>query len=237
MPSDRSFPSSPSVRRDSDRRPRRGGFTFIEILVVMGVIAVLVGLSIGMYGSVAKRAAELETRAVVQKMRVDIDAWRAAYKMTVPSDLQRLKQAGVPAAIGATIPPNTTNSGIEAAVQCVTMLGFDHNADIDGDLMNSDEDRLDRPLARSGVPDLFETRDKWGNPLIYIPDADYAAAEKNPPSVLNGADSRANPGEMVHPRPWRNASGAFAQAGGYQLYSMGPDGKPNTDDDITAWAK
>ena len=208
----------------------------------MGIIAVLVGLSLVVYPLIARKAPEVKTKALLQKVRLDIDAWRGTYRMTLPSDLQKLKQDGVPLTIGKPVPPNTTNAEIESVVQCLTMPGFDHNPDIDGDLMNSDEDHLDKPFARGGIADLYEVKDAWGNPLNYFTDADYASADNSPPTVVNGAESRANPGASVHPKPWRNensdgSSGAFAQAGGYQLFSSGPDGVPNTADDITAWAR
>jgi prepilin-type N-terminal cleavage/methylation domain-containing protein len=234
-------PVSPS-RAPRPARPDRRGFSFVEILVVMGIIAVLVGLGLAAFKIVSGKAPEVKTRALLQKMRANCDAWRGAYKMTLPSDLQKLKLIGIPLTPGKPQPPNTTNAEIESVVQCLTMPGFDHNPDIDGDLMNSDDDKLDKAFAKSGQPDLYEVKDAWGNPLVYFTDADYANAEKNPPTLLCGADALANAGAAVNPRPWRNQNpdgspGSFAQSGGYQLYSMGPDGIPNTEDDITAWAK
>jgi len=231
---------SSAVRRRS--LPRHAGFSFVEILVVMGIIGVLVGLGLVAFKIVSGKAPEVKTRALLQKMRTNADAWRGAYKATPPSDLQKLKLLGLPFNPGKPQPPNTTNAEIESLVQCLTLPGFDHNPDIDADLMNSDEDRLDKPLARSNDATLWEVKDAWGNPLIYFTDSDYAAAEKNPPTVLCGADALVNAGNAVNPKPWRNTNpdgtpGAFSQSGGYQLYSMGPDGLPNTEDDLKAWEK
>ena len=238
----RTASSSPAGPGGASARRGARGFSFVEILVVMGIIAVLVGLGLAAFKIVSGKAPEVKTRALLQKMRANLDAWRGAYKMTLPSDLQKLKLIGIPLTPGKPQPPNTTNAEIESVVQCLTMPGFDHNPDIDGDLMNSDDDKLDKPFAKSGVADLFEVKDAWGNPLVYFTDADYATAEKNPPTLLCGADALANAGAAVNPKPWRNVGadgtpGAFAQSGGYQLYSMGPDGIPNTEDDLTAWAK
>lgn len=212
---------------------RARGFSFVEILVVMGIIAVLVGLGLGAFKIVQAKAPEVKTKALLQKMRANVDAWKASNKATLPSDLQKLGLLGLPFKPGKPQPPNTTNAGIEAVVQCLYLPGSDQSPDIDGDLANTDGDHLDKVLAKTGSADLFEVVDAWGNPLVYFTDAEYRDAEKSPPTYILGEEAG---GRAVTPRPWRNEpGGAFSQAGGYQLYSMGPDGEPNTDDDIKAW--
>lgn len=228
-------PSDSKVASEAPSRRAQRAFSFVEILVVMGIIAVLVTLGLAAFKIVQRKAPEVKTKALLQKMRANIDAWRGAYKATLPSDLQKLAALGVPFKPGKPVPPNVTNAGIEAVVQCLYLKGFDHNPDIDGDLINTDKDSLDKALSRTGAAELFEIVDGYGNPLIYFTDADYRDAEKSPPTYICGDDAP-HAGEAVYPKPWRNeAGGAFAQAGGYQLYSMGEDGEPNTEDDIKAW--
>lgn len=215
--------------------PRSAGFSFMEILVVMGIIAVLVGLSVGIFKIVGKKGPEVKTRALLMKMRTNIDAWRGAFKAWPPSNLNNLAAVtGLRITVGKAQPPNDQNWGIESLLQCLTMPGYDHNPELDDDLVNTDGDELDKALAKSGVAALSEVKDAWGNPLIYFTDADYAQAEKNPPTYLTGEDSVMR-GDAVLPKPWRNANGAFAQQGAYQIYSMGEDGQPNTEDDLKAW--
>jgi len=157
---------------------RAAGFSFMEILVVMGIIAVLVGLSVGIFKIVGKKGPEVKTRALLMKMRTNIDSWRGAFKAWPPSDLNKLNAVtGAKYGVGKAQPPNDANWGIESLVQCLLMPGYDHNAEIDEDLR----------------------------------------------------------GDAVTPKPWRNPNGAFAQQGAYQIYSMGEDGMPNTDDDLKAW--
>lgn len=212
------------------RRPS-AGFSFIEILVVMGIIAVLVGLGIGVYQIAAKKTPQVKTDALLQKMRSNVDMWRGQFRAVPPSALERIAViTGLPIKVGKPQPSNTNNVGIETLYQCLVMPGFPHNPDIDAELCNTDEDFLDKPLAKSGAKDLFEIKDAWDNPLVYMVEADYAAFEKDPPTYINAQ------GEAVNPKPYRSPSGGFAQPNGYQLYSMGPDGQPNTDDDRKAWA-
>ena len=94
--------------------------------------------------------------------------------------------------------------------------------------VGTDEDALDRPLSADAT--LYEVKDGWDSPLVYFVESEYATAEKDPPVYIN------KHGEAVNPKPYRTASGtSFAQPNAYQIYSMGPDGQPNTEDDRLGW--
>ena len=45
------------------------------------------------------------------------------------------------------------------------------------------------------------------------------------------------PGDEVEAAPHRDADGQFRNANTFQIYSMGPDGQPNTEDDMGNWTK
>ena len=198
----------------------------------MGIIAVLVGLAVGILQIAGKRTKESSCDALLGKMRSSIDMWKGVFKTYPPTDLNRIAVVtGLPIKVGKPTPSNTTNIGIEALFQCLMMPGFNHNPDLDGDLVNTDNDCLDKALAKSGAKDLFEIKDPWGNPLVYMVEADYAQFDKDPPAYVNGQE------ETVYPKPYKAKAGGFEQANGYQLFSMGPDGQPNTDDDRTAWQR
>jgi prepilin-type N-terminal cleavage/methylation domain-containing protein len=217
----------------TSRRRACSGFSFVEILVVMGIIAVLVGMGVGVYMLATRKAPEVRTDALLAKMRANVDALRGKLKTYPPSDLNRLPViTGVALKIGKPTPQNVSNWGIESLYQGLRMPGFDHNPDLaDGDLCNTDEDALDRPLQPSGDAALYEVQDGWGNPLVYFVESEYATAEKDPPVYLTKGGEAS-----VYPKPYRSASGAgFAQPNAYQIYSMGPDGLPNTEDDRLGW--
>lgn len=217
----------PAPRRASRAR---AGFSFVEILVVMGIIAVLVGLGLGVYQIAIKQAPKTKCAALLGKVRASADLWKGRYKFYPPSEFQKLSTVlGTSIKLGRPVPTNTTNPGIEALVQALYTPGFGQNPDLDEDRCNTDEDALDKPFASNGDLKLWEVKDPWGHPLVYFTEADYKDAEKNPPTYVNGD------GEAVTPKPWRTSTGSFAQANGFQLYSMGEDGQPNTEDDVKAW--
>ena len=215
---------------DQDTRDMRG-FSFIEILVVMGIIAVLAGLSTVVLQIVAKRRPEFQTEARVRTLTAKIGTWHRKFERYPPSDMTRIQRtAGGPK--GITKIPNGYNETIESLFQALNWPTFGESGDLsEGDLTNTDEDELDDAVTTWG-PKLFEVVDGWGNPLVYFLHTDYSKAFDTPPAYLT-AD-----GEEVFPKPWKyEAEGAtgFAQPNSFQVFSMGEDGIPNTEDDIKSW--
>jgi prepilin-type N-terminal cleavage/methylation domain-containing protein len=220
-----------SVRLARARRAR-AGFSFIEILVVMAIIAVLVGIGIGIYVIVMKKTPQIKTQNLLQKIRANIDHFNGKFKSKPPSDFSQMSNIFIGAKLGRATPANTTNAGIEALYQAMVAPGFGHPADIDNDKCNTDEDSLDKAFDPSGDVVLYEIKDAWGNPLVYFTDGDYANAEKQPPTYIDAE------GNAFNPKPWRLApekGGGFAQPNGFQVFSLGPDKLPNTDDDLKSW--
>ena len=68
-------------------------------------------------------------------------------------------------------------------------------------------------------------------------------AGKAPASPAPPAESTAPSGRLfetlsgipVQPRPWRAEGGGFVNPNGFQLFSLGEDGLPNTEDDVVSW--
>ena len=55
----------------------------------------------------------------------------------------------------------------------------------DEDLMNWNDEALDKPIEGLASPKLFEIKDWYGNPLVYFAERDYIEATKNPPTSLS----------------------------------------------------
>lgn len=213
------------------RARRQAGFSFIEILVVMGIIAVLAGLGIAIVNIFIRKSPQFETDATLRKVKATVGAWQLRFQMLPPVRLADIHNA---ASIGQPIKHtgNSENEGIEALYQAFYWPGFGTDAELDGDkeLANTDDDRLAQaPNNSDRGPELREIVDGWGNPLVYFVNTVYAQADQNPPTYMLKNDT------SVQPRPWREEAGGFVNPNSFQVFSMGEDGQPNTEDDRKGW--
>jgi prepilin-type N-terminal cleavage/methylation domain-containing protein len=215
--------------RSNDAHRSQRGFSFIEILIVMGIIAVLVGMVVVGTQIWGRKGPEFLTRARLQKVQAGITEWKRAYEAyppTDPADIPKYAMSGASAVKGIS---NKSNMGIESVVLCLYWKGFNYDPQIQEDeFINTDEDELRAGVDKFGTKALREIRDEWNNPIIYIDSRSYAKADGDPVRYTTELGD-------VDVRPWRNEDGTFAQPMSFQLFSMGPDGEPNTDDDIRAW--
>jgi prepilin-type N-terminal cleavage/methylation domain-containing protein len=209
------------LRRDS-------GFSFIEILVVMGIIATLAGLGLFVVNIWQRRQPENDTKATLMKCKALIDTWKLKFSEYPPMRMKLL-----PRITGVAEPkfssPNSDNEPIEALYQAFYVPGLGTEAELgDTEFANIDEDKLQVKITSRGV-DLREIIDAWGNPLVYFVHTEYTASEKNPPMYSSTKEG------TVEARPYKDPGGGFVNPNGFQIFSMGPDGKPNTDDDLLGW--
>ena len=209
---------------------RQRGFSFIEILIVMGIIVMLAGMVVVATQIWGRKGPEFLTKARLQKVQAGIGEWKRAYEAyppTNPTDIPKYAMSGPSAVKGM---QNKSNLGIESVVLCLYWQGFNYDPQLQEDeFINTDEDELRKPVDKYGINALREIRDEWGNPFIYIDSRSYAKVDGDPARYTTEFGD-------VEAKPWRNEDGTFAQPMSFQLFSMGPDGEPNTDDDIRAWA-
>jgi len=204
------------------------GFSFIELLVVLAIISVLMGGLVVAIGIWFDRRQEHETRSTMQKACMTVEAWKLAYDVYPPSAMTRMA-AVVDATTKVRQPDNDTNDAIETVYQALHWPGFRGNCDWAGsEVGNTDGDTLPEGLHGHAPVALLEFLDAYGNPLVYFHRDDYLRFAEDGARYVSGS-------RVVEPRPYRDERGAFVNPSSFQVFSMGPDGEPNTDDDILAW--
>ena len=214
-------------------RPGERGFSFIEVLVVMGIISVLVGGIIFAIGVWAEKQPEFYTKNTINKVKMLIENFHSQFEVYPPSDVTRIAtvtgQGNNPSA-----PTNNINAMIESLYQALAWPGYKGDPQWgENELRNRDDDALRKAVNKLNTADLWEIVDGYENPLVYFHNEDYKRYEDGGAEYL----SRDKDGiELdVAPVPYRNEDGTFRNPDSFQIWSMGPDGIPNNDDDITPW--
>ena len=220
------------MRSNHQSRRLERGFSFIEVLVVMGIIGVLVSGVVFIVGNWMEKRPEMMTRDRMMTVKVAIESTRSIFAAYPADDVRNIeKRWATGLAVKIKAPNNRTNRGIEAVVQAFNWPGNSTNPEFgDGDFVNTDEDVFGVAISAGKGADALELKDEWENPLIYIESQSYQKAKKN-----GGVEVMTADGEVVRAMPYENEDGSFVNAASFQLFSMGPDMEPNTDDDVLVW--
>lgn len=212
---------------------RHAGFTLIEVLVVLAIISAILGGVSLMIAQAGRTRMKMDATTRVTNLGAAIEQLNAPDKLRMypPSHMEDLSApgsggAGVGKKVGA---PNETNCGIETVYVALRLkgiaLGSVAGFEGDGGLGNTDDDQGAEMVPDLMSPKLFEYLDPWGNPLVYISARDY----KNPRRVENYL---LGDGRSVKVQPKTAANGEYVRSTSFQLFSVGPDGLPGTEDDI-----
>ena len=206
---------------------RRGerGFTLMELLVAMGIIAVLAGLLIPVIGAARRNAATKATKALIERIKLACSAYSGDFGDYPPTSL---------AALGA--PNNGVNEGSECLLRCLTTrrekgpyLELDEK-----DLVNTDGDSLSRADPTGSTiqsRELFEVADAWGNPLVYFHNRDYQGGPR-----IEKYQKELGESWTAKPRPSAK-TGGFPSETTFLVWSAGADGvnENGEGDDVCSW--
>ena len=201
----------------------RSAFTLIELLVVIAIIAILMSLSMAAFSGVFGKAYKSETKSLVERLKLAIENYQNDFGDYPPSDPKR---AGLPA--------NGRNDGIECLLQCLTTTKksgpyFEFPEER---LVNTDGDARKTNVTTSMMlsPQLFEMTDAWGRPLVYLHNADYAKGH-----LVVVPQEEGDPKDVAVKGVTGGKSGSYHGFTSFQLMSLGADGAPGGDDDVTSW--
>jgi len=214
---------------------RERGFTLIEILVVVTILGVLFGMVAVIAPIALRKREEVETHTRVEEVASAIMGLGSnnALGFYPSASLTRLRDVNG-AKVGKDLGEgNETNRGIETVFIALHLKGLAIRLDLPDDAIgNTDEDQLTSNPTPRDVSERHEILDAWGNPLAYFSAADYKkpqAYEK----ILMGGDHVEEQVVIVKPR--KRKTGLFINPRTFQLFSAGPDGEFNNEDDIGNW--
>ena len=211
---------------------RTAGFTLIEILVVVAIIAAMLGGISLMIGKASGARTRLAASGQVSTLGAAIERLASPEQLGMypPTRLEMLIGPGSMGPVGKRLGNggNDTNCGIETVYVAVRLKGVNvpvEGFDSEDAIKNLDDDKANEAAPGMANATLYEYIDPWGNPLVYINSRDYKDMKKVEQYVLGD-------GQVVKVAPRMLPNGEFARATTFQLFSMGPDGVPGTEDDL-----
>jgi prepilin-type N-terminal cleavage/methylation domain-containing protein len=200
------------------RTDARAGFTLVELLAVLVILAILIAVLVPRIAGFGERAKESTTKAFLVELSAAIGEYEDRFGDYPPSTF--LEAWG--------LPPNTTNLGGEALVLSMWSPAWTATSLPDDRFVNTDADEGKKSLSSLPKPALFELGDAWGNPIAYFHRRDYGRQDTY---LTQPADDEAAAESVV--RAVRDSvTGRYAQHDRFQLISAGSDGVFGTEDDI-----
>lgn len=210
------------------------GFTLIEILVVIGLIALIAAAFAPQIFGAGQRAKIADTEARVLQLGTMVDAYQEVWGDVPPDDLSVLGGASGPQSTWQFGPDNARNAGIESLVLHLSWQSkgggrFDESrAEW---LKNADGDKTAATIPLLGHKERQEVVDAWGTPFAYFSaktGSGYGGVQR-----IVGINEDGTPGDEVDAKPWRDpATGAWFNPRSCQIVSAGPDRVFNTKDDV-----
>lgn len=212
------------------RELQSGGFTLVEILVVISIMAILASLSVA-----GLRIAQIQARSSAEKhdislLKSAVDTFAREMGDYPPTRWSYFRVTGT----------NTENEGNECLFFCLETRkkGGPFVSELDENrFTNADNDSL-LPAAEKSLKAMLDPRrtsgalleytDAWGNPYVYIHHRDYG--QKFSYTRSDGTRFEVEAAKS-------STGGGHAAPSSFQLWSLGPDGENQNGggDDICSW--
>ena len=197
-------------------RPRHA-FTLVELLVVMGVIAILLGLLVPTLNAIRKQVNITRVESIIHGVSSAIDAYKQIYYTCPPDkhpDFDKSAECVVYYLSGGSIAySGSQSSPIPAGYPWKHTRYLDNSSDGSGrkatTIFYSFKTNMLADLDTDYAPELVDT---WGTRFIY---------------VFGGTGTTSAYKQSIGP-PAHNI-------GRYDLFAPGPDKKYGTSDDIKGW--
>lgn len=212
-------------------RKSQSGFTLVELLIVIAIISALVAAtSVGVV-IIQKRQKKIVTQNRLNVLGAFIEDLKNNHLgYYPPTDTAAVKGPGMKGVEYGKLAgkPNDTNIGIESLFLVMNIPDIPTVEELGQDTYeNTDDDEMNATVGDLPSREFYEIVDGWGNPFVYFHNANYKEPDKVARYMLM------QDGEWVSVKvlPLTGKTG-FRRASSFQLFSVGPDGRPGTDDDI-----
>lgn len=201
------------------------GFTLVELLIVIGILALIaVALLRNVIGA-TETANIAATRTLIVQLEQVAESYQANKKFgDYPPDDFKDPTGKV------RVKADSVNPGIESFLIFVNRRDGRTDYLDENNFINTDGDSASESLGKLQTLQKYEIKDVWGNPLAYFHFRHYAESQGYMPASVDDAD-----GEMQSVQAWKNAEGRFFKKGKFQIFSAGPDGIYNTEDDVATF--
>lgn len=225
---------APKIEREGGRPDARSGFTLMELMVVLSIIAVLVVLVSPTLWRMFGQGETSREKAVIQQIRLAVKALQAdANHGDLPPTF--LDALDTPFEDGKGLTPNRVNCGIESLVAIFHSKGFRGETPFGEEdrFINADDDTSKTQVTEFGNRELFEYADSWGTPLVYMRLRDFEEGVKS----VEVSEPYGEDWDETDVRPRKNGKLGiyYGSSDGFQIISAGPDRVFDTDDDLTSY--
>jgi len=205
----------------------RAGFTLVELLVVIGMIAILAGILLPVLGSAKERSQVNADKVTLANLSTALGAYELDYQDYPPSTVDLVGIQGA----------NPINQGSEVlvAVLSSSRKGSPYYEFSDDMLINTDDDRAKANLSAItggyNKAELYEISDSFGNPFVYVHHRNYA-------KVGNAAKYRGEDGlDATIECQKSEKTGEWQGMGSFQMWGFGPNmlNENGGGDDVVGW--
>ena len=213
---------------DGDRTqvlPVSRGFTLVELLIVIGILALLATALLRNVIGANQSAKIAATKTLIVQLEQVAERYQTQKKFgDYPPDdfrdpLKRIHVKG-----------DAMNPGIESFLIFVNRSRARGEFLDEKSFINTDGDSAGVSLGKLETNQKYEVKDAWGNPLAYFHFRHYDDTQQ-----YMTASEEDGEGEIQAVQAWKNAEGRYFRRGKFQIFSAGPDGIYDTEDDVASF--